>query len=61
MSLFNLFHKKEKQGLEKALSEGLITREEYLRISAQRATETLELFLDKKKGSKGRTTKKSAL
>ena len=52
MTLFNLFQKKEKQGLEKAKVEGLITEEEYLRISAQRAADTLDRFLDKKKGNK---------
>ena len=56
MKLFNLFQKKEKQGLEKAKADGLITEEEFLRISAERATETLEKFLDKK----GRNTHKSA-
>jgi hypothetical protein len=54
MKLFNLFQKKEKQGLEKAKEQGLITEEEFLRISAQRAAEKLDLFLDKK----GRKTTK---
>ncbi len=54
MKLFNLFEKKEKQGLEKAKTDGLITEEEFLRISAQRAQEKLEMFLDKK----GRKTTK---
>jgi hypothetical protein len=48
MKLFSLFQKKEKQGLEKAKADGLITEEEFLRISAQRATETLDKFLEKK-------------
>ena len=54
MKLFNLFQKKEKQGLEKAKEQGLITEEEFLRISAQRAAETLDKFLEKK----GRKTTK---
>ena len=54
MKLFNLFQKKEKQGLEKAKADGLITEEEFLRISAQRAADTLDKFLDKK----GRKTTK---
>ena len=48
MKLFNLFQKKEKQGLEKAKADGLITEEEFLRISAQRAADKLDMFLDKK-------------
>ena len=48
MKLFNLFQKKEKLGLEKAKTDGLITEEEFLRISAQRAQEKLDMFLDKK-------------
>jgi len=48
MKLFNLFQKKEKQGLEKAKADGLISEEEFLRISAQRAAEKLDAFLDKK-------------
>ncbi len=48
MKLFNLFQKKEKQGLEKAKTDGLITEEEFLRISAQRAQEKLDMFLEKK-------------
>lgn len=55
MKLFNLFEKKEKQGLEKAKADGLITEEEFLRISAQRAAEKLDAFLDKK----GRKTTKT--
>lgn len=55
MKLFNLFQKKEKQGLEKAKADGLITEEEFLRISAQRAQEKLDQFLEKK----GRKTAKS--
>ncbi len=58
MKLFNLFQKKEKQGLEKARAEGLITEEEFLRISAQRAADTLDKFLDKKKGNKRPPVKK---
>ncbi len=54
MKLFNLFQKKEKQGLEKAKEQGLITEEEFLRISAQRAADTLDKFLEKK----GRKTTK---
>jgi len=54
MKLFNLFQKKEKQGLEKAKESGLITEEEFLRISAQRAQEKLDMFLEKK----GRKTTK---
>ena len=58
MALFNLFQKKEKQGLEKAKVEGLITEEEFLRISAQRAADTLDRFLEKKKGNKRPPAKK---
>lgn len=55
MKLFNLFQKKEKQGLEKAKADGLISEEEFLRISAQRAAEKLDSFLEKK----GRKTTKT--
>jgi len=48
MKLFNLFQKKEKEGLEKAKADGLISEEEFLRISAERAQEKLEMFLEKK-------------
>jgi hypothetical protein len=48
MKLFNLFKKKELEGLDKALGMGLITEEEKLRIAATRAAETLDKFLDKK-------------
>ena len=48
MKLFNLFKKKELEGLDKALEMGLITEEEKLRIAATRAAETLDKFLDKK-------------
>jgi len=48
MKLFNLFQKKEMQGLEKAKADGLISEEEFLRISAERAQEKLEMFLEKK-------------
>ncbi len=48
MKLFNLFQKKEKDGLEKAKADGLISEEEFLRISAERAQEKLEMFLEKK-------------
>ena len=48
MKLFNLFKKKELEGLDKAMSMGLITEEEKLRIAATRATETLDKFLEKK-------------
>jgi hypothetical protein len=58
MKLFNLFQKKEKQGLEKAKGEGLITEEECLRISAQRAAETLDKFLEKKGRPKHGSAKK---
>ena len=54
MKLFNLFQKKEKEGLQKAKESGLITEEEFLRISAQRAQEKLDMFLEKK----GRKTAK---
>jgi len=58
MKLFNLFQKKEKQGLEKAKDQGLITEEEFLRISAQRANETLDKFLEKKGRPKHQSAKK---
>ena len=58
MKLFNLFQKKEKQGLEKAKADGLITEEEFLRISAQRATEILDKFLEKKGRPKHQVAKK---
>ena len=61
MKLFNLFQKKEKQGLEKALADGLITQEEFLRLAAQRAAEDLEKFLDKKGRPKHQPAKKSGL
>jgi hypothetical protein len=54
MKLFNLFNKKELEGLDKALAMGLITEEEKLRIAATRAAETLDKFLEKK----GRKTAK---
>ena len=49
MKLFNLFRKKEMAGLEAAEQEGLITHEEFLRISASRAAQNLDKFLDGKK------------
>ena len=58
MKLFKLFEKKEKQGLEKAKADGLITEEEFLRISAQRAAETLDKFLEKKGRPKHQITRK---
>jgi len=58
MKLFNLFQAKEKQGLEKAKADGLITEEEFLRISAERASEKLGAFLDKKGKKKQKTVKK---
>ena len=51
--------KKEKQGLEKAKADGLITEEEFLRISAQRAAETLDKFLEKKGRPKHQSARKS--
>jgi hypothetical protein len=59
MKLFNLFQKKEKQGLEKAKEQGLITEEEFLRISSQRAAETLDKFLEKKGRPKHGSVKKT--
>jgi hypothetical protein len=59
MKLFNLFKRKEMQGLEKAKADGLITEEEFLRISAQRATETLDKFLEKKGRPKHQIARKS--
>ena len=61
MKLFNLFQKKEKEGLELAKQKGLITEEEFLRISAQRAADTLDKFLDKKKRPATQPRKKSSL
>ena len=61
MKLFNLFQKKELEGLDKALAMGLITEEEKLRIAAQRATECLDKFLDKKGRPKHQPVKKSGL
>jgi len=61
MKLFNLFKKKELEGLDKALAMGLITEEEKLRIAAQRATECLDKFLDKKGRPKHQPAKKSPL
>jgi hypothetical protein len=56
MKLFNLFQKKEtfglRIGLEKAMQEGIITRQEYLKIIADRATEDLRKFLDAQKQKK---------
>ena len=48
MKLFNLFQKKELEGLDKAQGMGLITEEEKLRIAAQRAADSLDKFLEKK-------------
>ena len=59
MKLFNLFKKKELEGLDKALSMGLITEEEKLRIAATRAAETLDKFLEKKGRPKHQITRKS--
>ena len=61
MKLFNLFQRKEKEGLELAKQKGLITEEEFLRISAQRAADTLDKFLDKKGRPKHQPGKKSGL
>lgn len=47
MKLFNLFEKKEKQGLADAEQQGLITHEEFLRIAASRAAADLDKFLEK--------------
>jgi len=58
MKLFNLFQKKESEGLDKALAMGLITEEEKLRISAERATEALNKFLEKKGRPKHQSAKK---
>ncbi|MDP2741737.1 MAG: hypothetical protein Q8O66_03575 [bacterium] len=58
MKLFNLFKKKELEGLDKALGMGLITEEEKLRIAATRATETLDKFLEKKGRPKHQIMKK---
>ena len=58
MKLFNLFKKKELEGLDKALSMGLITEEEKLRIAATRAAETLDKFLEKKGRPKHGSAKK---
>lgn len=57
MKLFNLFQKKEKQGLELAKQKGLITEEEFLRISAQRAADALDKFVEKKGRPKHQPTK----
>ncbi|MCX6718427.1 MAG: hypothetical protein NTY81_02390 [Candidatus Staskawiczbacteria bacterium] len=58
MKLFNLFKKKELEGLDKALAMGLVTEEEKLRIAATRANETLDKFLQKKGRPKYQITKK---
>lgn len=58
IKMFKLFQKKEQQGLEKAKEEGLITEEEFLRISAQRAADKLEAFLDKKDRKTAKTAKR---
>ena len=58
MKLFNLFKKKELEGLDKAMSMGLITEEEKLRIAAMRATEMLDKFLEKKGRPKHQITRK---
>lgn len=51
--MFNLFQKKEeKKGLHKALETGLITKEEFLRLMAQRAADDLTEFLSRQKGPK---------
>lgn len=49
MGLFNIFQKKERVGLEAAVDEGIITREESLRIAADRAADRLRKFLDSQK------------
>lgn len=61
MKLFNLFKKKELEGLDKALGMGLITEEEKLKIAVARATETLDKFLEKKGRPKHQPPKKSGL
>jgi len=58
MKLFNLFQKKEKEGLEKAKADGLITEEEFLRISVERAADTLDKFLEKNKRPAAQPRKK---
>ena len=59
MKLFNLFKKKEAEGLDKAQAMGLITEEEKLRIAAARAAETLDKFLEKKGRPKHQPARKS--
>jgi hypothetical protein len=49
IKLFDIFRKKEKRGLESALQTGLISYQEYLRISADRAVGKLEKFEEKMK------------
>jgi len=58
MKLFNLFKKKELEGLDKAMGMGLITEEEKLRIAVARASETLDKFLEKKGRPKHQITRK---
>jgi hypothetical protein len=59
MKLFNLFKKKELEGLDKAQAMGLINEEEKLRIAAQRAADSLDKFLEKKGRPKHQPAKKS--
>lgn len=49
MKLFNLFKKKEAMGLELAEQQGLITHEEFLRITSDRAVAALDQFIGKQK------------
>jgi hypothetical protein len=54
MKLFGFLQKKDQlTGLLRAKAEGLITEEEYLRITAERADRNLQEWLDKMKKKKG--------
>jgi len=52
--MFKIFQKKLKGDLEKALEQGLITKEEMLRLKVERATTELKKHLDNSEGHKKR-------
>jgi len=52
--MFKIFQKKLKGDLEKALEQGLITKEEMLRLKIERANAELKKYLDNSEGHKKR-------
>lgn len=55
--MFNLFQKKAKGDLDKALEQGLITKEEMLRLKVERANTELKKHLDNSEGHKKKKRK----